>query len=219
MNITISQQLKEIYPGVQLATLIVRNAINKNYDERLEREKRALEGFIRVNYQEPDKLKRVQEYSNFYRKFEGIFPIEYQLRSILAGNQIPAVSCLVEVMFMNELKYCCLAAGHDLEAIQGDLILDLAEGSESYIKINDQEQTIKKGDIILKDQVGIIASVLYGPDSRTKIIPISRNIIYMSYFLFKIERAEIISIMVDLTRLLKITEGPHAQIEKMNIYS
>lgn len=219
MEIKITERLKAAYPAGQLATLIVRNAINKNYDERLEREKRALEEFIRVNYQEPDKLRRVQEYNNFYRKLEGTFPIEYQLRSILAGNQIPAVSCLVEVMFMNELRHCCLTAGHDLEAIQGDLILDLAEGNESYIKINDQEQTIKKGDIILKDQVGIVASVFYGPDSRTKIISISRNIIYMNYFLFKIERAGIISIMADLTRLLKITEGPHAQIEKMNIFS
>jgi DNA/RNA-binding domain of Phe-tRNA-synthetase-like protein len=109
-------------------------------------------------------------------------------------------------------------AGHDLDAIQGDLILDVAQGGETYVKINDEEQEIKKDDIVLRDSLGIIASVLFGPDSRTKIIPISKNIIYMAYFTFVVTRSEILAIMSDLAKYLRICEGPHAKIERMNIY-
>jgi len=218
MEITFSENLKERYKNVHLATLVVRDAQNKEFDERLDKEKRALEQYIRENFKELDNVKRIRQYSDFYFELNEIFPVKYQLKSILEGKQIPNISCLVEAMFMTELKHCCLMAGHDLDAIQGDLILDVTQGGEIYTKINDEDQEIKKDDIVLKDSLGIIASVLYGPDNRTKIIPISKNIIYMAYFPFAVTRNEIITIMFDLAKYLRICEGPHAQIEKIKIY-
>ncbi len=218
MEITFSQKLKEVYPEIQLATLIVRNVQNKKFDERLDKEKRVLEDYLRRNFQEPENIKRVEQYNEFYRKFGATFPIQYQMKSILAGKQIPSVSCLTEVMFMNELKNCCLTAGHDLDLIDGDLILDLAKGGEIYLKINDEEQKIKEGDIILSDRQGIIASVLYGPDSRTKITPFSKNIIYMTYFIFSIGHSEVISIMSNLVDYLRLAEDSSVQIDEIKIY-
>jgi DNA/RNA-binding domain of Phe-tRNA-synthetase-like protein len=218
MEITFSENLKERYKNVNLGTLIVRGAQNKEFDERLDKEKRLIEQYIRENYKEPDNVKRIMQYSDFYFELNETFPVKYQLRSILEGKEIPSISCLVEAMFMTELKHCCLLAGHDLDAIQGDLILDIAQGGEIYTKINDEDQEIKKDDIVLRDSLGIIASVLYGPDNRTKIIPISKNIIYMVYFPFIVTRNEIITIMSDLAKYLRICEGPHAKIERMIIY-
>jgi DNA/RNA-binding domain of Phe-tRNA-synthetase-like protein len=218
MEIKITEKLREEYPDIHLGTLIIRNVINKEFDERLEREKRVLEKHIRENYKNPEKLKRVIQYNRFYNQFDETFPIEYQIRSILREKEISSDLCLVEAMFMNELKNCCLTAGHDLDALKGDLVLDLAEGSEAYTKINDEEQSIKKGDIILKDELGVIASVVFGPDNRTKIISISQNIIYMTYFIYPVIRPEMISIMGHLAKYLRICEGAHAQIEKVKIY-
>jgi len=218
MQLTVTEKLKETYPAIQLAALVVHNVQNKDRDERLEKEKKMLEQYIRENFREPEKIKRVEQYNEFYQKFDATFPIEYQIKSILNGKEIPSVGCLVEVMFMAELKNCCLTAGHDLDLIEGDLILDLAKGGEIYLKINDEEQKIKEGDIILSDRQGIIASVLYGPDSRTKITPFLKNIIYMTYFIFPIAGRKIISIMDNLVNYLRIVEGPQVQIEKVKIY-
>ena len=218
MEITFSENLKERHKNIHLATLVVRDAQNKEFDEKLDKEKRVIEQYIMENFKEPDNIKRIRQYSDFYFEFNETFPVKYQLKSILEGKQIPSSSCLVEAMFMTELKHCCLLAGHDLDAIQGDLILDIAQGGEIYTKINDEDQEIKKDDIVLRDGLGIIASVLYGPDNRTKIIPISKNIIYMAYFPFTVTRNEIITIMSDLAKYLRICEGPHAKIERMIIY-
>ncbi|OIO47876.1 MAG: hypothetical protein AUJ32_01890 [Parcubacteria group bacterium CG1_02_40_82] len=218
MEITFSENLKERYKNVNLGTLIVRDVQNKEFDERLDKEKRIVEQYIMDNYKEPDNVKRIREYNDFYFEFGETFPVKYQIKSILEGKQIPSISCLVEAMFMTELKHICLMAGHDLDAIQGDLVLDIAQEGEMYIKINDEKQELKKDDIVLRDGMGIIASVLYGPDNRTKIIPISKNIIYMAYFTFAVTRSEIIIVMADLAKYLRICEGPHANIERMKIY-
>ncbi|PIY74419.1 MAG: hypothetical protein CO159_02065 [Candidatus Portnoybacteria bacterium CG_4_9_14_3_um_filter_40_10] len=218
MEITFSENLKERYKNVNLGTLIVRDVQNKEFDERLDKEKRIVEQYIMDNYKEPDNVKRIREYNDFYFEFGETFPVKYQIKSILEGKQIPSISCLVEAMFMTELKHICLMAGHDLDAIQGDLVLDIAQEGEMYIKINDEKQELKKDDIVLRDGMGIIASVLYGPDNRTKIIPISKNIIYMAYFTFAVTRSEIIIVMADLAKYLRICECPHANIERMKIY-
>lgn len=218
MEITFSENLRARHKNVNLATLIIRDALNKEFDERLDKEKRVIEQYIKENYKEPDNVKRIRQYSDFYFEFNEKFPVKTQIKSILEGKQISSISCLIEAMYMTELKHGCLMAGHDLDAIQGDLILDIAQEGEIYTKINDEDQELKKDDIVLRDGLGIIASVLYGPDNRTKIIPISKNILYMAYFPFAVTRSEMITIMADLAKFLRLCEGPHAKIERMKFY-
>jgi DNA/RNA-binding domain of Phe-tRNA-synthetase-like protein len=218
MEITFSENLKARHKNVNLATMIVNDALNKEFDERLDKEKRALEKYIRENFKEPDAIGQVLKYNEFYFGFGENYPVKGQLRGILEGKEIPNISCLVEAMFMTELKYGCLMAGHDTDAIQGDLTLDIAQEGDAFVNIKDEEKELKKDDIVMRDSAGIIASVLYGPDNRTKIIPISKNIIYIAYFPFLTPRSKIVTIMADLANLLRLCEGPHVKIERMKIY-
>ncbi|OGZ33384.1 MAG: hypothetical protein A2Y98_03615 [Candidatus Portnoybacteria bacterium RBG_19FT_COMBO_36_7] len=219
MEITISENLRDRHKNVQLAMLIIRDAQNKEFDERLEKEKRVIEQYIRETYKAGiENVGLLKKYNDYYFEFNENYPVKKQMKSILEGKEIPNILCLVDAMYMTELKYGCLAAGHDLDAIQGNLTLDIAQEGEIYIKINDEEQEVKKDDIVMRDNSGIIASVLFGPDNRTKIIPISKNIIYIAYFPFLVRRSEKITIIADLARLLRICEGPHAKIERMGFY-
>jgi DNA/RNA-binding domain of Phe-tRNA-synthetase-like protein len=219
MEITISENLKARHKGVQLGTLVIRNAQNKDFDERLDKEKRLIEQSIRESYKGGiQNIGRLKKYSDYYFEFNKNFPVKDQIKAILDGQPFPNISCLVDAMFMAELKHSCLIAGHDLDAIAGDLVLDLGADGESYVNIKDEEQPIVKDDIVLRDTAGIIASVLDGPDNRTKIIPISKNIIYMVYFLFIVPRSELITILADLAKYLRLCEGPHAEIERMKFY-
>jgi DNA/RNA-binding domain of Phe-tRNA-synthetase-like protein len=218
MEITFSENLKERYKNVHLATLVARDVQNKEFDERLDKEKRAIEQYVRENYKELNNVGRLRKYNDYYFEFGESFPVKNQIKGILTGKQIPNILCLVDAMYMTELKYACLMAGHDLDAIQGNLILDIAQEGETYIKINDETQELKKDDIVMRDGMGIIASVLHGPDNRTKIIPISKNIIYIAYFTFEETRNGMITIMADLAKLLRICEGPHAKIERMRFH-
>jgi DNA/RNA-binding domain of Phe-tRNA-synthetase-like protein len=87
----------------------------------------------------------------------------------------------VEVMFVAELKNLLLTAGHDLDAVQVPVKLDVAEGSERYIRLNGQEQGLKPGDMMIADAQGVISCVLYGPDRRTRITPETRQVLFTVY--------------------------------------
>jgi DNA/RNA-binding domain of Phe-tRNA-synthetase-like protein len=61
------------------------------------------------------------------------------------------------------------------------LIFDVSEGGERYLMLNGKEQELKENDIILKDEEGILASVLYGPARRTSITSDTRNVLYFAW--------------------------------------
>lgn len=48
------------------------------------------------------------------------------------GQVRPSVAALVEAMFIAELKNLLLTAGHDLDAVELPLKLDIARGGERY---------------------------------------------------------------------------------------
>jgi DNA/RNA-binding domain of Phe-tRNA-synthetase-like protein len=84
-------------------------------------------------------------------------------------------------MFMAEMQDLLLTAGHDLDVLQLPLTLDVATGTEEYVLLRGEHQTLKAGDMMIRDQMGIISSIIYGPDQRTQITPETRNVIFTAY--------------------------------------
>jgi DNA/RNA-binding domain of Phe-tRNA-synthetase-like protein len=72
-------------------------------------------------------------------------------------------------MFLAEIKNLLLTAGHDLEKVAAPVIIDSSLGGERFDKLNRETQVLKPDDMIMADRKGVISSVLYGPDQRTKI--------------------------------------------------
>jgi DNA/RNA-binding domain of Phe-tRNA-synthetase-like protein len=100
---------------------------------------------------------------------------------VLKGKPIPSVSALVESMFMAELDSLLLTAGHDLDSITGLVSLGASSGSERYTLLRGVEQQLKAGDMYMADALGVISSVIYGPDRRTQITPATRNVLFTVY--------------------------------------
>jgi len=182
MEVKLSEELRESFPDIKVAILEAENVVNKSFDQRLEMEKRRLESYLRNNYRDVKSLEVIKKYNRFFGKYGKAYPIQYQIKSIVDGRKIPSRSTVVEAMFMAELKNMFLTAGHDLEAIRGGLETKLTDGTETYVKINNTEQRLKPGDIVTVDSEGIISSVLYGPDYRTRITDETRNCLFFSYF-------------------------------------
>ena len=91
--------------------------------------------------------------------------------------------------------------GHDLDAVQGDLFFDVSEGGERYLKL-------KKNDVILKDEEGILASVLYGPARRTSITPETRNALYLAWYPYGRDGELITVHLKDILSNLILVFGP-----------
>ncbi|MCK4583233.1 hypothetical protein KAU18_07945, partial [Candidatus Bathyarchaeota archaeon] len=116
-----------------------------------------------------------------------------------------------------ELGNRILTSGHDQEAIKGDPVFDLADEGEPYTKLNGEEQSLKKNDVVLRDDEGVLASVLYGPARRTSIAPDTQNPLYFAWCPNGAEEEAVDKHLTDIVEHLETVFGDvdhDAQIHK-----
>ncbi|WP_227450757.1 phenylalanine--tRNA ligase beta subunit-related protein [Clostridioides sp. ES-S-0108-01] len=94
-------------------------------------------------------------------------------------------------MFLAELKNLLLTAGYDFDKIELPLRIDVANGSEHFYGIGGKEQVLTKYDLFLSDNIGILSSILNGPDNRTSITKDTKNIMYFVYGADRISEKQI----------------------------
>ncbi len=181
MQIQITPDLKKLYPESIFGSLIVRNIPNRKIHEAIEERKRDLERRIREARGQGDIDSMIQNYNTYFKMWNKKYPIEYQINTIKSGGKLPQVSVLVDSMFIAELNSRILTSGHDLDEIQGDLTFDISRGGEHYLKLNGQEQKLKKNDVVLKDNEGLLACILFGPARRTSITLKTKDALYFAW--------------------------------------
>jgi DNA/RNA-binding domain of Phe-tRNA-synthetase-like protein len=187
MLIDVSEKWKSAYPGAAVGVLAMGGVANPKTHPGLEQRKRTLERELRARYSGFDReaIKRIPvmaAYNNYYRLFKKTYHLQLQLESlVLQDRSIPSVAALVEVMFMAELKNLLLTAGHDLEVVESPLHIDIADGEMRYRQMNGKQAAPKAGDMVIMDAEGIISSIIYGPDQRTRIRPETKQVLFTVY--------------------------------------
>lgn len=183
--LVVSDEWRQKYPGAHFGILTMSGVANPPHHPALAAKKQDLESDLRVLFKDRSELKKlepIKAYSEYYKKFDKTYHVLQQLESVIFKNKpIASVSALVECMFIEEIRNCLLTAGHDLDLVEKPITLDVAKGDESFTRINGREQTVKPGDMILRDSRGIISSVLHGPDYRTRIGPSTTNVLFTVY--------------------------------------
>lgn len=219
----VTSSWKHTYPEALAGVLAIRDVSNPPHHAELERRKAALEEKLRSQFYEQDRAAIashpiLQAYANYYRQFKKTYHIQLQLESIvLKGKSIPSVAALVESMFMAEMQDLLLTAGHDLDVLQFPLTLDVATGSEGYTLLRGEQQTLKPGDMMIRDQVGVISSIIYGPDQRTQITPDTRNVVFTVYAPLGIDEQTVIGHLQHIKENVMIF-SPEAQVELLEVY-
>jgi DNA/RNA-binding domain of Phe-tRNA-synthetase-like protein len=185
--LTVSEAWKRTYPGAVVGILALRGVSNPQRHPELEARKAALEERMRTRYASFDRaalkaLPQVAAYAAYYKRFKKTYHLLLQLESVVFDSKpIPRVAALVEAMFMAELDDLLLTAGHDLALVEQPLRLDVATGSERFVNIAGQENTLKPGDMLIADAQGILSSVVYGSDRRTMIAPQTQQALFTTY--------------------------------------
>ena len=169
MEFAVRPEVKILYPSANFGSLIIHNQNNQKKHPDLEKAKQQLEEKIRETYPQPAEDEVIQCYADYYGNWGKTYHIDFQIKSIKKGRGFPNVSTHVDSMFMAELENRILTSGHDADTVQGSLIYDLADDGEEYIKLNGKKQVLVKNDIVLRDDEGVLASILFGPASRTSI--------------------------------------------------
>ena len=183
----VSERWRAAFPGAHVGVLALSNLANPDRHPALEERKAALIGRLRARFAGQDRraieaLAAIQAYNAYLKPFKKSYHVQLQLESVaLKGKPIPSVAALVECMFMAELEDQLLTAGHDLDALALPLRLDVSQGSETYTLMRDAPQQLKAGDMFIADGTGIVSSIVYGPDRRTRIGPATRNAVFTVY--------------------------------------
>jgi len=163
------------------------NTVNPASHPDLDAKMSEIESEIRNNFSETGrasirKLPAMQAYTAYYRKFKKTYHVQLQIESVALKNKsLPRISALVSAMFAAELKNQLLTAGHDMSTIQLPLVLDVANGHESYTSLNGTVQTLSLTDMFISDNKGVISSIIYGPDNRTPIKSDTSEVIFTVY--------------------------------------
>ena len=215
---------KSTYPEARAGVLVMHSVSNPAHDPALEAQKASLEGQLRAQFSGQDRATIashpiLRAYAEYYRQFKKTYHIQLQLESIvLKGKSIPRVAALVEAMFMAEMKDMLLTAGHDLDTLRLPLTLDVATGNERYTLLRGEEQVLKPGDMMISDQIGVISSILYGPDQRTQITPETSNVIFTVYAPPGIKEESVAGHLQHIKQNVLIF-APQAQVESLRVYS
>lgn len=220
--LTISERWKQTYPDSHVGILAMDGVENTERHPGLDRQKEELEADLRALFKDPAELKElatVRAYRDYYKRFKKSYHVLQQLESVVfKGKSIPGVSALVEAMFMEELRNMLLTAGHDLDVVTAPVTLDAAQGNEKYVRMNGGEQPLKSGDMIISDAVGVISSIIYGPDRRTAIRPSTTRVLFTVYGVSGIgERAVLQHLLGIETNVMLVS--PRASTLHLKVYS
>jgi len=219
--ITVSETWKQTYPGAHLGVISMIGIDEPARQSDLDKLKRELENDLRALFTDPSELKAlepIKAYQSYYKQFKKTYHVVQQLESVALKNRpIPTVSPLVEAMFMAELRNMLLTAGHDMDAIRRPLVLDVAQGTERYTRINGQEQVLKARDMMIRDAEGVISSVIYGPDRRTMITAKTRNALFTVYAVPGVSEQELRQHLEGIETNVK-TAYPKAAADQLIIY-
>ena len=220
---TQSENWNKKYPAAAIGVLAMSSVANPKENETLNEQKEALELALRDRFAGYDRtalraLPSIQPYHAYYKPFKKSYHVLHQLESVvLKGKPIPRAAALVEAMFMAELKNQLLTAGHDLALIQMPVGVDVAAGGEQYAGISGREQTTKRGDMIIRDAVGIISSIIYGPDRRTAITPKTKQVLFTVYAPKGIQEEAIQTHLRDIETYVRLI-APAAEILLQKVY-
>ncbi len=185
--ITLSESWKMKQPLARVGLLWLDGVLNHRSHPDLTAAREKLEKELGNQYGKLDRkglrqLPVFSAYDSFYRGFKKTYHVQLQLESVaFQGKSINSPSALVECMFLAELKTGLLTAGHDFAALVPPLVADIAHGTESFQRMDGTTQQLKEGDLYISDGEGILSSVIYGPDHRTRITENTRKVIYTTY--------------------------------------
>jgi len=218
----VAQNRKTAYPDASLGILVIEGVRNPEQHAGLEERKSVLLQELKSRFAGAERsdlmqLPSLQAYRNYYKRFKKSYHVQLQLESVIFKDKpLPRVAALVEAMFMAELETQLLTAGHDLDSVDLPLVLDAASGEEQFVQLSGAEQTLKPGDMYIRDSRGIISSIIYGPDQRTQIRPETKRVLFTTYGPPGLDNEAILQHMKEIQANVSFF-SPEAQVDRMQV--
>ncbi len=161
----LSSAVTEKFPSLHVGLLIVRGTSNIVSSPDISALLRAEEASIRAKYSDPEQLKTdpfIAAWQDAHRAFgsnPNKFPssIHALLKRVTKGGELPGINPLVDLYNAISLRHIAPAGGEDLDACCGDIVLALADGTESFVALGETESDPPlRGEVIYRDDEGVL---------------------------------------------------------------
>ena len=220
----VSESWRRQFPGAVIGILVMRGARNPPMHGELETLRENVERDLRARFfaggKEALRADPVMAaYRSYYKRFGKTYHVELQLDSVIWKDRtIPSRGALVQAMSMAELKNRLLTAGHDLGRVALPIRIDVGTGDEKYVGMGGADRVPRQGDMRISDAEGIISSIIYGPDDRTRIGPDTKDLLFTVYAPAGIGIDRMRSHLEDIRRFVQLV-APEAVMEELETFS
>lgn len=185
---TIDNNFFDIFPDAQINVMILKN-INNNLDE--EKQDR-VNGVLEKAHDDAQKFltdevfrknEVIAEWRDIYQQFKkkkgARSSIEALLKRVDQGKGVGSINPLVDIYNASSLTYGVPCGGEDLDTIEGDMHLGVAEGGEDFFPLgDDQNEPALEGEVIYYDDKGAVCRCLNWRDGqRTMLTEDTKNAI------------------------------------------
>ena len=183
MEVTISKEIFEKYPYLEVGVIVCRDICNNKQDDDIQKMIKEVveEKRQQVDNEDVAKIPTIAKWREIYKSF-GAKPKDYKcsceslLKRILKKD-MPMINSLVDIYNYVSMKFVLTAGGGDLDTIEGNLFLDFAIGDEEFIPLGEESNNPPwKGEVIYKDNKGVTCRCFnWREGDRTKLTENTKN--------------------------------------------
>ena len=224
MGIRIADGWRQAYPGASIGILAVDGVENPPEHPALAARARQVEEELRRRWAgatraDLNRLPEFEAYRAYYRRFGKTYHVQLQFESVvLKGKPLCSHGSLVLAMFAAEFRNRLLTAGHDRSTIEGVVSVDVARGGERYVSLGGRELALQAGDMHIRDEAGILSSVLHGPDERTRLTADTRQALFCVYAPAGIGPEAVERHLADIASNVRLV-APGASVVQQQVYA
>jgi DNA/RNA-binding domain of Phe-tRNA-synthetase-like protein len=153
---------------IQECTYFEKSEAFKLYKREMLRKMRRKSNLIQIE-------ERINLYDQFFKEWGYPCPLPNHFKRTVEMG-FPIVNLYIDTHIIAEMCHGILMAIQDLDRFNGEWRLDLADEGETFQSISGRMLSCKEGEIVLRDDTGMVCSLFQGPDFRTRVDASSKNI-------------------------------------------
>lgn len=188
MNINRTDSYNSIYPSLALGVAIINGCTfqKKHTFEFKSYKRKILKELRKDNSKTKNNLSK---FDDFFKDNDSYFPLNDHLNKTIKQG-FPNINIYIDTHIVTEMSHGLLMGIQDYDKFKGSLSLDVAKDGETFEGIGGLVNC-KEGEIIVRDEESIVASLLQGPDKKTLISDSTTNVIIYSFMVPDIDLIDI----------------------------
>jgi DNA/RNA-binding domain of Phe-tRNA-synthetase-like protein len=175
-----SDRYQSRHPEVGFGLVLLTGCGNPENPEGFDAYKRKLLRRMRKRETLAGITERIDAYDRFFSGFGQACPLPGHLKRTV-NSGFPRYNLLVDAHFMAEMCAGILVAVTDFDRMEGGLSLDLAGEGEVCPGMGGREMRTREGEIVLRDEAGIVCVLCRGADEKTRVREETTNVLFYAY--------------------------------------